>query len=309
MSLDKGVYYPVIIPFDRDYQVDHETLRELVNFGVEKGLHGIFALGSVGQGPVMSIKQRKDAIETIVKTNDGRVPVVAHIGTPDTQSSIQLARHAEKTGVDMIGVLPPYYYTSGSSTSMAHDFYEIQAHFRQIADATDSDMLVYNNEKFTGVDLSPDDIGGLAHEIPAIKALKSGSTSRSIERYVEKTPNGFQVFTNIRYLLPSFYNGIQGSINPPTSVFPEVCVKYWDAIQEEHLTRANEHRQTLQDIQKIVGEFGEKFRRGIYMGLFELRGITIEKYPKWETRPIAEGDLMNLRDEFERIGLGEYLEN
>lgn len=306
-TLNKGIYYPVLVPFDKHENVDHDTLTDLLEFGIDRGMHGVFALGSVGQGPVMGVDQRKEALETMVEVVDGQVPLIAHIGTPDTQSSIELARHAEDVGVDMIGSLAPFYYTSSSSSSMAHDSFEIEAHFRRIAASVDVDFLVYNNHKFTGVDLKPGMIGELAEEIPTIRGLKSGSTSRAIEGYVEQTPQDFMVFTNILYLLPSVYNGIHGSINPPTSVFPEVCVDYWDAIQNRDLEAALEYRRTLRAISQIAGDFGTTYRRGIYNGLFELRGIQMERYPKWESKPITDDDQQQLRSRFEEIGLGEYL--
>lgn len=115
------------------------------------------------------------------------------------------------------------------------------------------------------------------------------------------------VFTNILYLLPSAYNGIHGSINPPTSVFPEVCVAYWDAIQDRDLEAALEQRRMLRAISRVAEKYGQKYRWGIYTGLFKLRGIPLERYPKWESREITDQDQRQLRADFESIGLDEYM--
>jgi 4-hydroxy-tetrahydrodipicolinate synthase/2-dehydro-3-deoxy-phosphogluconate/2-dehydro-3-deoxy-6-phosphogalactonate aldolase len=308
MTLQRGIYYPIIVPFDGNQNVDHETLAELLEFGIDRGLHGVFALGSVGQGPVLSLEQRKQALETMVDVIDGEVPLIAHVGTPDAERSIELAEHAETLGVDMVGALPPYYYTSHTGSSMAHDFYEVKRHFERIASSIDTRFLAYNNLKFTGIELSPSQVGELTDTIPNFVGLKSGSTSRRIEDYVESTPDEFMVFTNINYLLPSTYHGIHGSINPPTSAFPELCVNYWEAIQEADLEASVEHRRILQDVQRVVSSFGSTYGRGIYAELFRLRGIDVERFPKWETKPIPDTERDALRDAFEDCGLGEYLE-
>ncbi len=97
---------------------------------------------------VMEIDERKKVAEQIVNRVRGRVPVVMHIGTANTLSSIELAKHAAGLGVDAIGVVPPYYYP--------HDDYEVYAHYKAIARAIPGvPMFIYDNTETTHVEITP----------------------------------------------------------------------------------------------------------------------------------------------------------
>ena len=123
----KGIVIPVITPFEHDGTADEPMLRKLVDFYVEAGVQGLFMLGSSGQGPAMSMAERKRTAEIAVDQNAGRAPLIVHVGTADTESTVELARHAAEHGVDGIGVIPPYYYSD-------HSEYELMAHFKAVAE-------------------------------------------------------------------------------------------------------------------------------------------------------------------------------
>ena len=95
---------------------------------IERGVHGLFVLGSTGMGPVMTTEQRIAAAEFVVKQVRRRVPVIMHVGTADVQTTVALAKHADGLGVDAVAAVPPFYYTD-------HTPWEITAHFKTIAAA------------------------------------------------------------------------------------------------------------------------------------------------------------------------------
>ena len=90
----RGILIPVITPFDEKELVDEAMLRKLVDFYLKVPLQGLFVLGSSGQGPVMSLAERKRAAEIAINETRKRLPVVIHVGTADTESTVELARHA-----------------------------------------------------------------------------------------------------------------------------------------------------------------------------------------------------------------------
>ena len=87
----KGVLIPVITPFNEDSTVDQVVLRELIDFYLKTRVHGLFVLGSSGQGPALSIEERGMVAEIIIEQVAGRVPVIVHVGCADTPSTVQLA--------------------------------------------------------------------------------------------------------------------------------------------------------------------------------------------------------------------------
>lgn len=302
MPLDRGVYYPVITPFDGDERVDHETFEALIDFGIERGVDGVFALGTAGQGPVMSHEERTAALETAVDAVDGRVPLIGHVGHIDVEKTVPLVEHANDLHLDMIALLPPYYYSD-------HTYYTVERHFEQVAEHTDKDLLLYNNPPYVGYDVTPDQLEKLTAAVPSLRGIKASfvDVDRMIE-YVDVTPEGFRAFTgSIENLFPGAYYGVHGAINPPTSVFPEVAVEFWEAVANRDVDRAAELKRMTSELTAISGKYGDEYGRGAYQGFFELRGVNIERYPKWDTKPISDEALGEMRADFEAAGLEEYV--
>lgn len=300
MSPRGGVYYPVLAPFDDSCRVDYDALAELLAFGIRRGVHGVFALGSSGQGPVMEVDQRKAFLEALMETVDGRVPVIAHVGTADTTTTVELAEHADSLDPEMLAALPPYYYD--------HSSFEITAHFEQVAESVDADLLVYNNPPLAGVDLTPEDVAELCRSVPQVRGIKASFTDvGTLVDYVDRTPDDFAVFSgNVVHLLPGVYHGVAGSIHPPTSLFPGATTDFWDAVQAKDVDRAVEGQRTLRTLSTLVGRFAGRYGRGAYVPLFAMRGVEIARYPRWETVPVPEDATDEIADAFEEAGLGRF---
>ena len=105
----RGVLLPIITPFDDKVRIDEEIMRELVDFHIAAGVHGLFVLGSTGQGPAMSTEERKTTAAVALDQAKGRVPVVIHVGTADTQSTVALAEHAAANKASAVAIVPTYY--------------------------------------------------------------------------------------------------------------------------------------------------------------------------------------------------------
>ena len=118
----EGILVPLITTFDHQGELDVPVLQEMAEFLVRSGVHGLFILGSAGQGPVMTMAQRQRAAEAVIQQVRGRVPVVTHVGCADTGATVELALHAKAFGSSAIAVIPPYYYSD-------HTEFEILEHF------------------------------------------------------------------------------------------------------------------------------------------------------------------------------------
>ena len=93
-----GVIVPLVTPFDEQNQVDHPGVRRVVDFVIAKGVHAVMVAGTTGEGPLLSLAERKQVLETVVAQTNGRVPVIAHTGCIDTGSTVELSKHAQQAG-------------------------------------------------------------------------------------------------------------------------------------------------------------------------------------------------------------------
>jgi len=96
-----GVTVAALTPMNEDgSKVDHAGIKDYVDFLVEKGVNGIFALGTTGEGLLLSIEERKRALESFVRAVDDRVVLIAHCGALRIDEVRDLLLHARSVGAD-----------------------------------------------------------------------------------------------------------------------------------------------------------------------------------------------------------------
>src|SRR5665213_73509 len=93
-----GMFVPVPTAFDDDGSIDANMMRELIDHYIGAGVDALFFAASCGNGPAMSVEERKQLATLALKHVAGRLPVVVHCGTADPYTSIDLARHAIAAG-------------------------------------------------------------------------------------------------------------------------------------------------------------------------------------------------------------------
>src|SRR5215218_7359664 len=103
----KGIFVPMLTPITSDERVDERSLRRLVDFLVDAGVHGIWAMGTTGEFPTFSEAERARAVEATIDQVRGRVPVIANIGDSSTGLALTHAAHAVNAGADALALTPP----------------------------------------------------------------------------------------------------------------------------------------------------------------------------------------------------------
>jgi dihydrodipicolinate synthase/N-acetylneuraminate lyase len=303
MASDKkleGILMPMPVAFKADGAIDYPTTDAIVDFYLAAGVHGFFPLGTHGQGPVMEIDERKKVAEQIVKRVAGRVPVVMHIGTANTYSSIDLAKHAAGLGVDAIGIVPPYYYP--------HDDYEVYAHYKAIARAVPGvPLFIYDNTETTHVEITPPKANKIVEAIapnPLVGIKVSFIAYDKLLGYVFQLPKSVGVFPGGIFSLYSGYSvGVRGAIHPPSTPFPEVCVRMYEALKAGNLKEAQKQHDVLAAVLQVVGRFLRTHGRGVFAELMRMRGLPVERFPRWECAPFSENDRAELKEGLAMTGI------
>ncbi|MCZ6906687.1 MAG: dihydrodipicolinate synthase family protein [Deltaproteobacteria bacterium] len=277
----QGILIPVITPFDDKGLVDEPMLRELIDFYIQASVQGLFFLGSSGQGPVMSVAERKKTAEIAVDETRSRLPVVIHVGTADAESTVELALHAADQGASAVAVIPPYYYSD-------HTEYEVVAHFRSVADAVPLPIFIYENPKYSGISIRPDLALRMKEMIPSIRGIKVAYGMGSTLEYVRLFPPDVSVFTGNADLFGLVPFGVAGMINPPTSFLPELCVELWQSLKDKEYQKAVGLQHRVNTAARLVIGAIQRYGRSVVAETFRMRGFSIRRFPKWETRPMPK---------------------
>lgn len=209
-----GLVTALLTPFDRKGGVDGRALSALVRFQIDRGSEGLYPCGTTGLGPLLRVEERKKIAETVVREASGKVPVVVQAGSADTNSTIELARHAEKIGADAVASLTPYYYKPGERA--------IVRHFEAVARSIRIPLFAYNIPQFTGNNLQPSTISRMAKD-GTITGIKDSSRDfLHFQDILESVPEDFTVMNGIEeYGLFALMAGADGLVSGGANAFPE----------------------------------------------------------------------------------------
>lgn len=289
----EGILLPMPVVFKEDGGVDESGTDALIDFFLASGVQGFFPLGTHGQGMVLEIDERKKIAERIVKRVAGRAPVVLHIGTANTYSSIELARHGASLGVDALGIVPPYYYP--------HNDYEVFAHYKAIAQAVPgTPLFIYDNTETTRVHITPPKVLKIQEAISPHSTLVGIKLSfipfEEALSYVPKIPSSIGIFPGSIFPLYSGYSlGIRGAIHPPSTPFPELCVKMFLALKEGKIEAARKSHDQLVRVLQVVGRYLPEHGRGVFAEIMRMRGLPVKRFPRWECLPFTNQEREELK--------------
>jgi dihydrodipicolinate synthase/N-acetylneuraminate lyase len=291
----RGVLLPIITPFDEKVRVDEQMMRQLVDFHIEAGVQGLFVLGSTGQGPAMTVEERKQAAAIALDQVKSRVPVVIHVGTADTESTVALAEHASAHKADAVAIVPPYYYSD-------HSEFEIIAHYKAVYKAVSLPLFIYENPKYSGISIPPGFAVRLREQVPALSGIKVAYGQGALLEYVRLLPE-VSIFTGNADLFGLVPFGVAGMINPPTSFVPELCVELFKALDSKDYLRAVEAQKRVDTAARLVASRLRKYGRVPLQEVFRMRGFAVKRFPKWETEQMPKEEIAKLERELREEGI------
>ncbi|WP_437891093.1 dihydrodipicolinate synthase family protein [Phytobacter sp. V91] len=244
MKKFSGIIPPVSSTFDRDGNPDKTAMQAVADFLIEKGVDGLFYLGTGGEFSQMNTHQRMAFAEAAVAIADKRVPVLIGVGSPSTEEAVKLARHAEACGADAVVAINPYYWKVAPRN--------LDDYYQQIARSVSLPVIIYNFPDLTGQDLTPaivkrlvlanDNIVGIKDTIDSVGHL------RAMINTVKAVRPDFSVFCGYDdHLLNTLLLGGDGSITASVNFAPELSVGIYRAWQQNDLaTAATLNKKLLQ---------------------------------------------------------------
>lgn len=163
-----GSIVAIVTPF-KNGQVDEGALRELIEFQIENGTHGIVPCGTTGESPTLTHEEHEYVIELAVKAVKKRVPVIAGTGSNSTDEAIRLTRFAERVCADAVLSVVPYYNKPTQEG--------LYLHFKHIASQVNIPIILYNIPGRSGVNMAPETIARLAKDCNNIVGVKEATGS------------------------------------------------------------------------------------------------------------------------------------
>ncbi|HYT91040.1 MAG TPA: dihydrodipicolinate synthase family protein [Gemmataceae bacterium] len=216
-----GVYPAITTQFHSDQSLDLKGTTDHVERMLKAGVHGIIALGTVGENCSLEYREKLDVLRATVEQVNRRVPVLTGVAECSTALACRFAADGRKAGVDGLMVLPAMVYKS--------DPRETLAHFRAVAKATDLPILCYNNPVSYGVDITPAMFAELADEPKFVAIKESSENVRRITDLKNVCGDRYLLLCGVDDLvLESVVLGAIGWVSGLVNAFPEENRLLWE---------------------------------------------------------------------------------
>lgn len=161
-----GVFPAVTTPLKPDFSLDVEAIQAGLQRLIAAGVGGVVMMGMVGENAQLSPEEKRTVLRVAREAVRGRVPIISGVAETSTEKAVAFAREAEQIGVDGLMVFPGLTYKSDARETMAF--------YRTVARASGLPILLYNNPRGYGVDLTANILAELMDE-PTIVAIKEES--------------------------------------------------------------------------------------------------------------------------------------
>ena len=161
----KGSCTAIVTPFD-DSGIDFDRLKKNLDFQYENGTSAVVVCGTTGENATLGNDEYLELVRAAIRDNDGRMQIIAGVGSNNTLSALKRAEYAKAAGADAILMVTPYY-----NKTTQQGLYE---HFTYVADRVEIPMILYNVPSRTGIGLKPETCRRLS-EHPNINGIKEAS--------------------------------------------------------------------------------------------------------------------------------------
>jgi dihydrodipicolinate synthase/N-acetylneuraminate lyase len=296
----KGVIVAMITPLkDNGSRIDLDALDQYCDFLSSKGVHGVFCSGTTGEGPLLSLNERKMVAERVVERLKGKTRVIVHTGSITTADTIDLTRHACKIGADAAGVVLPYYY--GYNDALLFEY------FSAISDSIPGyPLFIYNIPQCTTNNLSLTLFEKLLVRIESIVGVKNSNPDifQTIG-FVKIAQGRCSVFLGCDSLiLAGLSVGVRGVVSGNASAYPEPFVRIFAAHERDDL---EEMREVQRFIDRLIGVLAQGRDIASFKKALNLRGIPAGSV-RGPDRDLSEEESKTLREGLSGLGLLEHPE-
>ena len=263
----KGIIPPMITPLTENGDLDTDGLERLIEHLIAGGVHGIFLLGTNGEGPSLTYTLRKELISKACKLIDKRVPVLVGITDTSFAGSIDIATYSKDAGADVVVVAPPYYFPISQE--------EMIEYLENLIPALPLPVMMYNMPSCTKMHLSIETVKK-AKELGAIGIKDSSGDVFYLYSLIDefKSSPEFSIIVGTELYLPEtiIYGG-HGAVAGGANFFPKLFVDLYNASLTNDKTAIFELRDQVLKLYSTIYNIGNdvsRFTKGTKGALYAM---------------------------------------
>lgn len=237
----RGVYPPAVTFFDEQGNPDLEAAKKHADFLIAAGVDGIAYFGTSGEFFSLSLQEKKDYLEAMLRHVDGRVNVLAGVGSTSVVDTLDLLAFAEQAGADGALIVNPYY--------CVYEEAMVEAYYSRLAESTKLPIVIYNFPGLTGFNFPPELVERLALKHRNIAGIKETiGDPAHVQKMIDiaKKREDFIVYCAFEnQAIGALLGGARGFINGSANFAPEYAVGIWRAFRDGDLAATAEYHKKL----------------------------------------------------------------
>ena len=240
----KGSLPAMVTPFDNG-EVDVKGLKNLVNWHIEQGSHGLVPVGTTGESPTLTHAEHEQVVSEVINETAGRVPVIAGAGSNNTAEAIRFVEHAKNVGANAALVVTPYYNKPTQEG--------LYAHYKEISDQAKIPIIIYNIPGRSVIDMTVETMARLA-KLSNIVGVKDATAQldRPILTKLAIGSNFCQLSGEDATALPFLAAGGKGCISVTSNIFPKLCSDMQRAWREGNVKEAINIQDVLMPVHSAL---------------------------------------------------------
>lgn len=210
-----GTGVALVTPFKKDFSIDIEALKAIVNFQIDNGIDYLVVLGTTAENATLSKAEKELVIKTIVDANNGRLPLVLGVGSNNTAEVVEELKSRDFSDFVAILSVSPYYNKPTQEG--------IYQHFKAIAEASRIPVILYNVPGRTASNILPSTIIRLANDFKNVVAVKeaAGDIVQAMKLIQDKPKDFLVISGDDMVTLPMVLAGGSGVISVIAQGFPK----------------------------------------------------------------------------------------
>ena len=245
-----GTGVALVTPFKKDFSVDFEALKKIVNHVIDGGVEYLVVLGTTGEPATLTSEEKELVIDTIVKANNKRLPLVLGVGGNNTMQLLEELKTRDFSAFSAILSVSPYYNKPTQEG--------IYQHFSAIAKASPIPVILYNVPGRTASNMLPSTVLRLANEFSNIIGIKeaAGDIVQAM-KIIQHKPKDFLVISGDDMItLPMVLAGGSGVISVIGEGFPKEFSQMVRLGLERKVDEAYELHYKIADATDMIFEQG-----------------------------------------------------
>lgn len=245
----KGIICAMITPLDENQDINPKATRELIDYLINKGVYGLFILGTNGECHVLTDDEKVEFAKIVIEHTNNRVPVFVGTGGNSTREVINLSKRMEAIGASALSIITPYFVPPTQQ--------ELIEHYKAVAAEVNLPIMMYNMPGKTGINIEPESVRELAKVKNIVGIKDSGGKLDNMKAYLEVTKGeDFGVFSGSDSLILDILKvGGHGAVAATANFLAGIDVAIYNNFIKGDIEAAQKAQDSIEELRRIL-KFG-----------------------------------------------------